>query len=60
MKLEDGRKCWRLVNGVLFEKSKKEVVPELTVMISNLKNVIRQLNDTLVIKRQESLALEQQ
>ena len=27
--LEDTRKCWRLVNGVLFEKSKGEVVPEL-------------------------------
>ena len=36
MKLEDDRKCWRLVNGVLFEKSKKEVVPELKSMISNL------------------------
>ena len=28
-KLEDGRKCWRLVNGVMFEKTKAEVVPEL-------------------------------
>lgn len=28
-KLEDDRRCWRLVNGVLFEKSKLEVVPEL-------------------------------
>ena len=36
MKLEDDRKCWRLVNGVLFEKTKKEVVPELRTMISNL------------------------
>ena len=35
MKLEDERRCWRLVNGVLFEKSKKEVVPELKGMIHN-------------------------
>ena len=35
MKLEDERRCWRLVNGVLFEKSKKEVVPELKSMIHN-------------------------
>ena len=28
-KLEDDRRCWRLVNGVLFEKSKAAVVPEL-------------------------------
>ena len=60
LKLEDDRKCWRLVNGVLFEKSKKDVVPELKVMISNLQNVIRQLNDTLMFKKQESFKLEQQ
>ena len=29
--LEDDRKCWRMVNGVLFEKTKGEVVPELNV-----------------------------
>lgn len=29
LKLEDDRRCWRLVNGVLFEKSKATVVPEL-------------------------------
>ena len=35
-KLEDDRKCWRLVNGVMFEKTKAEVVPELETMIKNL------------------------
>ena len=38
-KLEDGRKCWRLVNGVMFEKTKAEVVQELESMISNLLTV---------------------
>ena len=28
-KLEDTRKCWRLVNGVLMEKTKVEVIPEM-------------------------------
>jgi hypothetical protein len=60
MKLEDERKCWRLVNGVLFEKNKKDVVPEMRTMISNLKNVARQLDDTLMFKKQESFKLEQQ
>ena len=32
-KLEDDRKCWRMVNGVLFEKTKGVVVPELESMI---------------------------
>ena len=31
--LEDDRKCWRLVNGILFEKTKAQVVPELQAMI---------------------------
>ena len=35
-KLEDDRKCWRLVNGVMFEKTKAEVVPELETMVKNL------------------------
>jgi prefoldin subunit 2 len=35
-KLEDTRKCWRLVNGVLIEKTKVEVVPEMRVVINNL------------------------
>jgi hypothetical protein len=34
--LEDSRKCWRLVNGVLFEKTKALVIPELNVSISNV------------------------
>ena len=32
-KLEDDRKCWRLINGILFEKTKKEVIPELKAMV---------------------------
>ena len=58
MKLEDDRRCWRLVNGVLFEKSKKEVVPELQQMISNLATVVKQLNEALMLKKQESANLE--
>ena len=58
MKLEDERRCWRLVNGVLFEKSKKEVVPELIQMINNLATVVKKLNEALVLKKQESANLE--
>ena len=57
-KLEDDRKCWRLVNGILFEKTKKEVVPELTVMIQNLEAVSKQLNEALRLKKEESANLE--
>ena len=58
-KLEDERKCWRLVNGVLFEKTKGEVVPELTGMIANLTNVAEQINKTLISMKQEQMRLEQ-
>ena len=60
MQLEDDRKCWRLVNGVLFEKTKAEVVPELKTMASNLGNVAKQINTTLVAMKQESIVLERQ
>ena len=58
MKIEDDRRCWRLVNGVLFEKSKKEVVPELNQMIGNLGTVVKQLQEALELKKQESANLE--
>ena len=58
-KLEDDRKCWRLVNGILFEKTKAEVVPELNAMIQNLGQVGKQINQTLMALKQEMIKLEQ-
>lgn len=40
-KLEDTRKIWRLVNGVLMEKTKLDVVPEMRVVINNLNAVTK-------------------
>ena len=57
-KLEDSRKCWRLINGVLMEKTKLEVVPEMRVVINNLNAVVKQITDTLVSVRQEIKNLE--
>ena len=53
--LEDDRKCWRLVNGVMFEKKKSEVVPEIKAMVQNLGQVAKQINDTLLALKQESV-----
>jgi prefoldin subunit 2 len=58
MQLEDSRKCWRLVNGVLMEKTKVEVVPEMRGVINNLNAVTKQITDTLVSVRQEIRNLE--
>lgn len=57
-KLEDTRKCWRLINGVLMEKTKLEVVPEMRQVIQNLNAVGKQITDTLVAVRQEIKNLE--
>ena len=57
-KLEDNRKCWRLVNGVLVEKTKVDVVPEIRGVINNLNAVAKQITDTLVAVRQEIKNLE--
>ena len=58
-KLEDDRKCWRLINGILFEKTKAQVIPELNGMIQNLGMVAKQINTTLVALKQEMVQLEQ-
>ena len=57
-KLEDSRKCWRLVNGVLMEKSKVEVVPEMRAQINNLGQVSNQITTTLQAVRTEIKNLE--
>lgn len=40
-KLEDTRKCWRLINGVLMEKTKLDVIPEMRGVINNLNAVVK-------------------
>ena len=57
-KLEDTRKCWRLVNGVLMEKTKVEVIPEMRTVINNLNAVINQITSTLQTLRNEIKQLE--
>ena len=57
-KLEDTRKCWRLINGVLIEKTKLEVIPEMRTQINNLNAVVKQITDTLVSVKQEIKNLE--
>ncbi len=56
--LEDTRKCWRLINGVLMEKTKVEVVPEMRGAINNFNSVGKQITDTLLAVKQEIKNLE--
>ena len=48
-----------MVNGVLFEKTKVDVVPELVAEIANMENVIKQITDALSQKKGEISRLEQ-
>lgn len=57
-KLEDTRKCWRLINGVLMEKTKVECVPEMRTVINNLNAVGKQILTTLESVKQEIKNLE--
>ena len=57
-KLEDTRKCWRLVNGVLIEKTKLDVIPEMRGVINNLSLVINQITESLKAVRTEIKNLE--
>jgi len=41
--LEEEWKCWRLVNGILIEKKKVDLEPELKLHISNMDAVIQNL-----------------
>ena len=57
--LNPDRKCWRLVNGVLFEKTQADLLPELDTEMANMDNVVKQINDTMLVKKQEISRLEQ-
>ena len=57
-KLEDTRKCWRLINGVLMEKTKVECVPEMRTVINNLNAVGKQMLSSLEAVKQEIKNLE--
>ncbi len=41
--LEEERKCWRLVNGILIEKRKVDLEPDLKLHISNMEAVVKNL-----------------
>ena len=56
--LNDDRKCWRLINGVLVEKSKKDLVPDLETNIENMDNLIKQLDERSTQIRQAMAKIE--
>ncbi|XP_065343787.1 prefoldin subunit 2 [Cloeon dipterum] len=52
-KIEDDRKCFRLINGVLVERTVKEVRPQLLQSLEQLGEAIRLHNEALTRKGTE-------
>lgn len=56
--LEGDRRCFRMVNGVLVERTVNEVVPAVQTNRENLTEVIDRLNASLQTKEQLLLSLQ--
>lgn len=51
--VNEDRKCFRLVGGILTERKVKDVLPQLVTHKEKLEEVIKRMNETLVKKGQE-------
>jgi prefoldin subunit 2 len=51
--LNDDRKCYRLVGGVLVERTKAQIVPAVEENIQNLEDALKKLNYALKEKAEE-------
>lgn len=56
--VEDERKCWRLVNGVLVEKQKKDLVPDLKLNIENMEAAVKSLEGQVARYLEEMQKIE--
>jgi len=58
--LEKERKCWRLVGGVLVERTTGEIVPDLEVHIENINKMLVSYNEALKKKEKEIFDFERE
>ncbi|KAI8815299.1 Prefoldin [Cladochytrium replicatum] len=56
--LDPNRKCFRLVGGVLVERTVKDVLPAVTTNMEGIKSVVSQLVQTYKKKEEEMLAFK--
>ena len=54
------RKCWRLINGILVEKTKAELCPDLKTNIENMDEIWKQLDDRSLEIRKEMQKIEEE
>ena len=58
--LEPSRKCFRLMNGVLVQRSVEDVLPELQMNISNMEAVLNKLAETYKTKEKAIVEFQQE
>ena len=58
--LDDDKKCWRLINAVLVEKTKKDLCPDLETNITNMDALWKQLDERSTLIRQEMHKIEEE
>lgn len=56
--LDPGRRCFRMVGGVLVERTVSEVLPAVQRNLQGVKEVVSKLTETLATKRAELAELE--
>ena len=52
-KVEPTRKCFRLVNGVMVERTANEVIPAVKKSIEQIEQFMKDLNENISLKTQE-------
>ena len=52
-KVEPTRKCFRLVNGVMVERTASEIIPAIKKSIEQIEQVMKELNDSIAAKTAE-------
>ena len=52
-KVEPTRKCFRLVNGVMVERTAAEIIPAIKKSIEQIEQVMKELNENIATKTAE-------
>ncbi|KAL7712461.1 Prefoldin subunit 2 [Entamoeba marina] len=52
-KVEPSRKCFRLVNGVMVERTASEVIPAIDKSIEQINQIMKEVNDDIAAKTKD-------
>ncbi|BFU25116.1 prefoldin subunit 2, putative [Entamoeba histolytica HM-1:IMSS-B] len=52
-KVEPSRKCFRLINGVMVERTASEIIPAINKSIEQIQKLMKEVNDNIAAKTSE-------